>query len=227
MRTAGVALILIPLLLACESQGEVTRRIPLKNLKPDEAFVLALPYLGDSTAISIPGPATDADDVLPVLTVSGPRDRVEQVEAVVRERDRPKPDVLLRFQIIEADGYDTSDPAIEDVTRVLRDLFRFEGYRLAAEAVVRSSAYGEISQVVHGSDGTRYSINGEVRDITIDDAGRSAASLELTLWVTQSIPALDTSVNVPSGQLVVLGTTRPRADGPTLILVVQPEVIQE
>jgi hypothetical protein len=69
--------------------------------------------------------------------------------------------VTLRFQIIHADGFTETDPAIEDVSGVLRSLFRFRGYRLAAESVVRVTAGAHFSQKTVDSDGAEYVIEGE------------------------------------------------------------------
>jgi hypothetical protein len=69
--------------------------------------------------------------------------------------------VTLRFQIIHADGFTETDPAIEDVSGVLRSLFRFRGYRLAAESVVRVTAGAHFSQKTVDSDGAEYVIEGD------------------------------------------------------------------
>ena len=135
-----------------------------------------------------------------------------------------EPAVLLRFQIIEADGFTETDPAIADVREVLAELFRFRGYRLAAEAVVRAGS-GRFRQRVAGTEGRTFSITGHASARGTDSRTATQVMLgELTLWVSDSSPVLETAVTVPVGQTVVLGTARPRADQPVLILVVRPEV---
>jgi len=43
--------------------------------------------------------------------------------------------VLLTFQLIQADGFTEQDPEISEVVSQLRKLFSFEGYRLLATSV--------------------------------------------------------------------------------------------
>ena len=117
--------------LGC-ANGEETRTFELRHLEPDAAATLIEPYLPDGVL------AVQQTAEPRTVTVTGPAARVEQVAEVLQTYDRPQPNVTLRFQLIEADGFTESDPAIADVTDALGSLFRFEGYRLAGEAVVRA-----------------------------------------------------------------------------------------
>jgi type II secretory pathway component GspD/PulD (secretin) len=213
------ALLLLLGCTACRADDPlVPRTIPLRQLPPSEALRLASTYVrGEGSSLEI-------TEVPRALTVRAPSAELHEVERILQQYDRPQPDVTLHFQVIEADGFTTSDSAIADVENALRGLFRFGGYRLAAEALLRSSPQSDIAQQMIGRDGTGYSLTGRVREVTVGEDGRSAASMDLKLWIESSTVVLETSVNVPSGQTVVLGTSRPRADRPALILVVKPEV---
>lgn len=132
---------------------------------------------------------------------------------------------VLRFQIIEADGFTETDPAIADVREALADLFRFRGYRLAAEAVIRVNG-GEFRQDLAMPDGGVYHINADHVALIRGD-GPEAGNVqirELGLWVGNSQQVLRTSLTVPVGQTVVVGSARPTNDGPTLILVVRTQL---
>jgi len=108
------------------------------------------------------------------------------------------------------------------VEAVLRSLFRFKGYRLAAEAYVATKANRGAQQTVAGVDGVQYSIDVGVGDV-LRRGGKASVELDTKLFAGGN-QALGTSVNVPDGQTVVLGTARPDAKRAALILVVTPEI---
>lgn len=149
-------------------------------------------------------------------------DHAKAAEVLQRE-DRPSPQVVLRFQIIEANGFEASDPAIGEVVGVLRGLFRFQGYRLAADAFLRTKEHSEARQTVIGQDGVKYLIDLKVGTVARRE-GKASAEITTTLWFGENMPVLNTAVNVPDGQTVVLGTARPDAKRGALILVVTPEI---
>ncbi|MGH7502745.1 MAG: hypothetical protein ACREL7_13440 [Longimicrobiales bacterium] len=136
--------------------------------------------------------------------------------------------VLLRFQIIQADGFTETDPAIADVSEVLRELFRFRGYRLAAESVVRVMSGAKFLQKTSDHEGVEYVIQG---DAMMHGDGRSdSVRLGVELWRERpqaggptSVQLIQTSLTVPIGQTVVVGSARTSPDVPTTILVVRPE----
>lgn len=132
--------------------------------------------------------------------------------------------VMLRFQVIEADGFTETDAAINDVRSVLQELFRFRGYRLAAEAVIRVSG-GGFGQDVAGRDAV-YRIGAEHVFSADQDGVTDPSQVHirgLELWITPNDRVLETSLTVPIGQTVVVGSARPTGDGPVLILVVRTE----
>jgi hypothetical protein len=77
-------------------------------------------------------------------------------------------------------------------------------------------------QTMIGDDNVPYVINVEVGEV-LRRGGKASAELDTRLRVGNS-DALSTSVNVPDGQTVVLGTARPDARRAALILVVTPEI---
>jgi hypothetical protein len=129
---------------------------------------------------------------------------------------------VLRFQIVEADGFTETDPAIADVRDALRELFRFRGYRLAAEAVIRVNG-GSFSQDVATTSGPTYRLTAEHVALIRGD-GPQAGNVSINnlgLWIGEDQRVLQTSLTVPVGQTVVVGSARPSNSGPTLILVVR------
>jgi hypothetical protein len=145
-----------------------------------------------------------------------------KVAAILSAHDKPKPQVALHFQLIEADGFGGRDSAIAKVESALRGLFRFQGYRLVAEAFMRTKGNSESSQNITGQDEGYYAIRAEVGDVQ-RRADKTSADLKVVLS-GKGYPILTTSVQVPDGQTVVLGTAQPMAGKAALILVVTPEI---
>jgi hypothetical protein len=199
-------------LAACEG-GDGTRTFVLQHLEPDAALALLGPYMGEDVKV-----ATTKEP--PTLRVTAPGDRLVEIERVIEQYDRAAPDVQLRFQIIEADGFTEPDPAIADVQQALGELFRFSGYRLAAEVVAQVKAPGFVQQRAVAGEGQEYMIEAQVTRVIQSDAGH-AVELGVSLTSPQGT-ILSTQLTVPSGQTVVVGSARARAGANTLILVVRP-----
>jgi hypothetical protein len=207
------------LLAACNrSDASEFRTIPLNYLSTEEALALVTPHLSDDIAVSAP-----AKDAVPArLALRGPDDKVNELADLIQRFDRPDPNVQLRFQVIEADGFAGVDSAIADVESALRDLFRFRGYRLVGESLVQSQAPGEAMQRLVGADGTRFEIRASLARVLQQDTA-SAVSLQVHL-LEEGAGLLATNLTIPNGQTVVVGTARSSREGNTLILVVRPRI---
>ena len=195
-----------------------TRTFELQYLEPGEAVEMVTPYVYADRA-EAPGIVRAFSGG---LTVRETADNLDRIGRVLAEYDRAKPGVRLIFQIIEADGPGEPDPRIQEVEAALRELFRFEGYRLVAETNMAAMEGTGSSQQLH--DGMReLFIAANVHEIRgTTDRASVVLSVELVL---QSIGnAISTSMAVPVGQTVVLGSTKP-IDQPTLILTVRPELV--
>lgn len=217
MLTAGLALALA----ACSAEPELeTRTFELEHLRDEEAADVVRPYVFEDR----PSAAGAISHFPGGLTVRETRDNLERIGRVLERFDRPEPGVRLQFQIIEADGFDGSDPEIADVEAALRQLFRFDGYRLVADAQVGAMEGGGSSQIIRGDGDEEYGIFANVGDVrTVGDGG----SVELTveLMAAQVGRAITTSMTVPVGRTVILGSTRPDPSRPTLILTVRPQFV--
>lgn len=216
MKTHHVLLCLL-LLAGCkgERDGQV-RNIRLTYLRPEEAARLVAPQLSDNMSISM----SRDSDAIPGLRVGGPDAEVDRIAALIRRLDKPA-NVQLRFQLIEADGFTNADSAIADVQAALRDVFRFRGYRLVGESLVQGQAPGRVAQQILGPDGAPFQIEAMLDRVLQDDSAR-AVSMQVELRGRDAL--LATSLTVPSGKTVVVGTARARRDGNTLILVVRPRI---
>ena len=150
--------------------------------------------------------------------------------------------VRLTFHIIEADGFEDTDPAIADIVAELRDVLRFSGYRRLDTSVLSATLAGEMRD----GDGRVFTI---VRQRTaLGEHGR----FEIEAWVYETpdpsavrvtvrlndedsaymssggqrlMPTvIDASVTARSGQTVVLGSGRPDASGGALILAMNVQL---
>lgn len=214
MRPALIAALIV-LLSGCSAGGSDTRTFALTHIDPDQAMQLVEPYVpgGQENITGTRSPAS--------LTITAPESRLQQIEDVLRTYDQPTPDVQLRFQVIEADGFTETDPAIADVQQALQQVFRFNGYRLGGEAVVRVRAPSNLRQQILVGD-QPFMLAGYAHRVV-----RSAAGSAAEVTVELSGPAgdlLQTAVTIPDGQVVVVGSARSQAAGRTLILVVRAQI---
>lgn len=140
----------------------------------------------------------------------------------------------LRFQLIAAQDQAARDPRIASLDSTLRDLFRFQGYRLLAQTVVSVSEWNSFSQTFI-AEGDRLLLKGRVTTVSADgEAGRVALDVALSrphvsaIAAAQGVDAgdqiLSTGLSIPLGQTVVLGSGVSGESIQALILVVTPEI---
>lgn len=200
-----------------------TRTFPIEYLDPAIARSLIEPYILSEGAM-----IQDAVPGTPAISVRERREILDRIAATLDEYDRPTArSVALRFQIIEADGFEATDPEIAEIESVLRELFRFEGYRLVGEAWVLGRGLSEFRQQVDDTGGGTndlFHLNGSIRDIQVNPDGVGRVSLNVELWHGDHDPFFVAEISVPIGQTVVIGGGKPAARERTLILAVRPEV---
>jgi len=210
-------LALLTALAACADRGRDARTFELSHLDPAQAQEMLEPYVeGGATNIR-------RSDRPRAVTVTASAERLEQIQDLLARYDVPAPNVQLRFQLIEANGFTTVDPAIADVEAALRDLFRFNGYRLVAESVISARMFSNTAQRLVGADGVSYSLVASVGSVA-SSGNSSSADISVELGAEGTGRILNTSVVVPGGQTVVLGSARPAGNRGALILVVRPTI---
>ena len=207
----------LPALAGCAFAPTLeTRTFAVNSLTPSEVAELVDPYVyGDREGA--PGAVSVIDGA---LTVRETPDNLARIERVLQEFDRPRGDLRLRFQLIEADGFTDSDPRIADVEDQLRGLFHFRGYRLAGEATLTVADGAEVSQRMQASDGF-YSVTGRIYRV-----GGDQARLENMELLGEDAYHLSTSVNIRPGQTVVLGSAARAGSSATLLLTARAESAQ-
>jgi hypothetical protein len=203
--------------------GLETRTFRLEHIEPGEMASLIEPYiLSERGLLQVGSSSTRA------LTIRERREILDRIAATVAEYDKPQPTVVLHFELIEADGFEESDPAIAEVESVLRELFRFKGYRLATETVVRGSTRSEFSQRLGSMPSATASapltLEGSIRELR-----GGAEDLSVNLSITVNDPwrtVLMTNLEIPVGHTVVLGSGQPSMTKSTLIVTVRPEIVE-
>jgi type II secretory pathway component GspD/PulD (secretin) len=196
-----------------------TQTFELQYLDPQVAAEIVDPYVFYDRPNS-PGRASVAQNL---LTVRETRDNLERIGRLLVQYDTPPPSVRLHFQVIGANGNTRTDSDIADVESVLRRLFQFSGYRLLAQAMLGGVEGSGMEQRL-ASEGRGLNINAYINDVrSSGDSG--VVHLEVQLSVSGVGNVLQTSVNVRSGQTIVLGSTQPEPQGETLILTVRPEIV--
>jgi hypothetical protein len=209
---------------ACDTAPRLeTRTFPLQYIEAGTAQGIIEPYVfSDRDGAS--GMMSFTENT---VTIRETADNIEKIARVLAEFDVPSPWVRLHFQLIEADGSGPADPRIADLESELRNLFRYAGYRLVAEAVVSGAARSQVEQAIGGdirsADGYMLGVDiGEIR--MIGESGYVALNVHLR---SPYGGGLATRINARTGQTLVLGNARLREGSGTMILAVRPELADQ
>lgn len=210
-------LVALVVMVGCGGPELDTRTFRLNHIHGSQAEDLIRPYVF-SDRPDAPGQMSSTSEA---ITVRETPDNLERIARVLAEHDKPLLTARLHFQIIQADGAARPDPAIAEVETVLRQLFRFRGYRLIGEAVITGMPFSDAQQDIAGEGGP-YGIFAGIKDIRgTADSGVVRVNVALH---SQGV-VLQTTVSLRSGHTAVLGNARIQADGRTVILVVRPELV--
>jgi hypothetical protein len=155
------------------------------------------------------------------VTVRETRENLARIREVLENYDYATPAVRLHFQLIEANGFSGNDARISDVQDALEELFRFEGYRLLAEPQMAAMEGAGSSQMIPRADGDGFFLEARVDDIRGRD---ERGSVVLNVSLRGDWERIETSMAVPVGQTVVLGSSQGNGTS-TIILTVRPEFV--
>lgn len=217
---AAIPVLAAALAFACDPGPTMdTRTFELQHIEPDEAMAMIAPYVYEERE-GAPGEVTGFRGG---ITVRESHENLGRIESVLAEYDRPRPGVRLHFQVIEADGFTEDDSRIADVRAALDELFRFDGYRLVTETQIAAMEGTGSGQ--NFSEGAReFQLRAEVHEIR-GSGDRGSVNVSVHFMADGGRGGfVDTSLAVPVGQTVVLGSSKP-SDGPTMILTVRPEFV--
>jgi hypothetical protein len=183
--------------------GMETKTYVIARLTQDEALQLLTPYIREGGYLS--GKSH-------LITVREKPDRLAVIEDLLKKYDGGGvvQDVAMKIQVVEANGFTARDSSIADIEQTLRGMFKYQGYRLAGEALVRAREESPFEQQLGG-----YRITGSVGRMM---AGRGP--IMITLWdKTGSRQLLSSTVTATMGKPVVLGQS---ANDGAIILIIRP-----
>lgn len=166
-----------------------------------------------------------------VISVIGVKRTLAVADSVLRSYDHAPATLVLRFMLIAATDSAVRDPRIGEVDAELRGLLKFSGYRRLAEATSVVSEQQGFTSTASTTEFGEFTIAGTLKSVS---AGRVGITIELrggTTGMMMGVPIspnvrqlLSTSLTVPLGQTVVLGTAAGDKGVQALILTVRPEL---
>jgi len=211
------------------------RTFALRYLDSEEAAKLVGPYVrSPGSAVYDGGPRVNA------ITVREQQSILTTIDSVLREFDRPPSTMVLHFQVLANSDAPTTDPAIADVDKALRGVFRYPGYRLVAEGTALVVDFSSFTVTMNG-ESVPLTITGTVGRVRLGAAPTVVIMVDLLSGPTRRMVAdsvapsrtaayvsttpqqlISSQITMPVGEAVVLGSgSIPNQKG-TLILVVRP-----
>lgn len=208
MKRVIVALLLVCSMTGCvdKKRGMEARTYELVRLKNDEAMALLTPYIREGGYIS----GKDR-----YITVREKPDRLNMITDLLKKYDGigEAVDVVMEIQVIQADGVAQRDPAIADVEETLRQMFKYQGYKLVGSTIVRTREDADFGQTTQS-----FSVSGHVQRVRVTGNDQRVA---ITIVLRTPKGDLQSTVTATIGKPVVLGQTT--GDG-AMILVVRPTI---
>jgi len=212
-------LALVLLSAACRDKAHdmETRTFTLSRLNSDEALTLITPYVREGGHLTSPKSGA-------FITVRERADRMKVIEDVLKKYDGigEAVDVILDIRIVEANGFTTRDSALVDVEQVLRETFRYRGYRLVGQTRVQTREGTRFEQTVGSANA--YHLGGAIQRVsTTDKEQRVPIEIELTGGITRTGGLVTPSSNMKStvtasiGKPVVLGQST--GSGATILII--------
>ncbi len=205
--------------------GMEVRQYTLQTMSAREAVSLLTPYVPFEDGGGV-WSSTQA-----VVSVIGVKRTLALADSVLKLYEHAPATLVFRFMLIAATDSSVRDPRIGEVDSELRRLLKFGGYRRLAEATTIVSEQMGFTSTASTPDLGEFTISGAVKSV-VD--GRVGVKIELrggTTGMVMGMPVspsvrelLSTSLTVPLGQTVVLGTAAGDKGVQALILTVRPEL---
>jgi len=223
MWTLGtVALVLALLAARAFSDGAEleTRTFELQHLSSDEAAALLAPYVYSDRE----GAAGGMSHARGALTVRELPENLTRIEATLARFDVPPDEVQLEFLIIEADGFENTDPELAEIETELKGLLKYDGYRLLGQSIYRGMEGSYFEQAVLRDGAPPFNLAGEIGRVG-DNGGQSVIELEVGFKIAGADwNLISATVVARDGQTMVLGTS-PHGDG-AYILALTPRTVE-
>jgi hypothetical protein len=217
----------------------IVKTLSLQYISNADAAKLVSPYVmprGGSTAGMFAG-VFEAGDAVHAITVRASATVMARVDSLLKANDRPPLTVTLRLQVIAALDSAVRDASISELDAELRNLFRFNGYRLLSQNTVWVNDGSMFSTTMRGPNGDQLTVSGDVTGVRRDGSksvrlqvslSHNARQAEMVAGAVQTgmmhQQLLQTALTIPIGQTVVVGSAMTGASTPAIILTVRPEL---
>ncbi|QDV08744.1 hypothetical protein Poly30_42980 [Planctomycetes bacterium Poly30] len=221
---------------------ELLRRLD-QELKPSEEADASTPegfgqarvrlqFLDTMAAVqllqsSVPGLQIGYSDGVPVLTLGGATRFIDDAKALIEEADRPLPQVLLHWSLIEAvepEDMGMSEPASEEIGQALAQLAPGKVFRKSGDFLARGTAGAnarfELNSSIDAIQGTSTAhpgqllISGSLKSWSpaVRELGIDRCAIEIHRMTTadpgglRKVEQLMTGLSIRAGETTVVGS---------------------
>ena len=216
--------------VSARAPGMEAHTYSLQLLSGDDAARLLMPYVPFDGGGGLFA-ASSAGGVRAITVVGNTRTHAV-VDSVLKEMDHSPATIVFHFMLIAATDSVVNDASIGEVDGELRRLLRFNGYRRVSEATAMVAEANRFRSTMSSPELGDFTVEGSTRYVR---GGR--VSLEISLEsgtgtptivgggiVQMPKPLLSTSLSIPLGQTVVLGTAAGDKGVAALILTLRLEL---
>jgi len=218
-------LVLLAALASCGGPSLDTQTFELRYIDyVDERFADAV--VGPYVYKERPGAPGTYGFTSRTITVRETPENLDRIALVLARLDRPPANVRLVFTVIHADGAGTRDSSLAPIEAQLRRLFRFRGYRAAAQAITAAVEHTEFNHELFtdgaGGLAIRIGISGELESASVrGDSG--VVRVRVRLQAPEMGVDIGTRLSIGLNQTALLGGQSGSRRG-ALILSVRPEL---
>lgn len=188
------------------------RTFQLERLSSETATALLTPYISDGGTLVARGD---------LITVRDEPARLDRVAEILARYDGP---AQVRVQIYVLEGGDFEGTTTLAFEPTLRELLPYRGYRLLDEAGFGTSEWSRFLR----TGGAPFAIHGEVKEVRVEPSGGSA-TIEVAVEGQAEArlgEVLQSIVNAPFGETVVVASHRGGGQGPTLIVALRADLVE-
>jgi hypothetical protein len=163
-----------------------------------------------------------------LVVVKGTKDRLAEAESIFNEFDQPPKQIWIQVMLIHANGSDekrtTFDPRLRtEIVKKLSTLFKFKSYTVVGQAEISGL---ERNPVSFSSDlSSESSVSFAVEAIPLLSEGVITLKNLKIVAMKPNKGEIMTTVNIPNGETVVLGSSRSDMEGGAMITVVTAKVM--
>jgi hypothetical protein len=204
------ALLLVTLAACDKKRGMETKTFELGRLSNDEALALLTPYIREGGYVS---------GKEKLISVTEKPDRLRLIGDLLKQYDGGGEafDIALDVQVIEANGFESADPAIADIESTLRQMFKYRGYKLIGSTRIQTREDERFLQA-----NPAFKVQGHMQRLR---ASGNEQRIPITIGLQTDNGEMESTVTATLGKPVVLGQST--VQGGAVILVIRPSIVSK